>query len=143
MTRMTNALRSACCVLAVVCAACSSPNPSASVPALSRTEDTLTIALGAQATTSDGGLRLRYVQLVNESRCPANVVCVWEGDAAVKLSGVVKRAAIEATIHTGLEPRSMQVSGYQLSLLDVRPYPGAKDSTQAKRVVVRVVLPPR
>lgn len=131
------------CIFTLAIVGCTSANTTAATAAVSFSEDTLTLALGAEATTRDGGLRVRFVQLVNESRCPANVTCVWEGDAAVKLTGATRSTAAEATIHTAVDPRVMDVAGYRLSLLDVLPYPGTPDSARAKSVVVRVVRPAR
>ena len=104
-------------------------------------DDTLSIPLGKQAVTHDGGLRLTFVRLEADSRCPTNVVCVWQGDAAVRLSGSSAAGAIEAAIHTALEPRTFNVNGYTIYLLDVLPHPGS-GSTQAPSVVARVVRNP-
>lgn len=123
---------------AFVAAGCTSVSTSAAPPVDASLDDTLTLALGASSATSDGGLRVTFVELVSESRCPTDVVCVWQGDAAVKLSGTTKAGLIESTIHTGVDPRTMEVGGYQLRLLDVRPYPRQAPSTQAKSVVVRI-----
>ncbi|HSR66100.1 MAG TPA: hypothetical protein VLM17_10935, partial [Xanthomonadaceae bacterium] len=39
---------------------------------------------GAQATLADGGT-LRYVALVNDSRCAPDVQCIWAGDAEITI----------------------------------------------------------
>jgi hypothetical protein len=102
-------------------------------------DDTLTATLGQTATTRDGALAVTFVRLVNESRCPANAVCVWEGDAAVRLHGRTRSDAVETTIHTRLDPKVLEVRGYKVSLLEVHPYPGTGNDQQTPRVVVRVV----
>ena len=80
-------------------------------------DDTLVVMLGAAAVTSDGRLTFTFVRLVSESRCPANVVCVWEGDAAVRLRGASPDGSTEATIHTALEPKVFEIGGARVSLL--------------------------
>ncbi|MEF9978512.1 MAG: hypothetical protein RR969_13160 [Thermomonas sp.] len=47
--------------------------------------DGSTVALmpGQSAALADG--RLRYVRLVNDSRCKPGVQCVWAGDAVIEL----------------------------------------------------------
>lgn len=107
------------------------PGPSATI------DDTLTIPLGKQASTRDGAVRLTFVRLVSESRCPINVVCVWQGDAAVRLHGIATAGAVEVTVHTALDPKTFSVNGYTVTLLDVLPYPGSAASES--RAVVRVM----
>jgi hypothetical protein len=100
-------------------------------------DDTLTVALGGTASTRDRKLRLTFVELAADSRCAANVVCVWEGDAAVKLRVETGTNVAETTIHTRLEPKVLEIGGFSLSLLEVRPYPGTTTTPQTPTVVVR------
>ena len=129
-------------VAAFAIGACSSAgngaNSPQSVPA-ANVDDTVRISLGRVASTRDGGLTLIFVRKVAESRCAVNVVCVWQGDAAVRLRAESSTGAVEATIHTTLEPKSYEAGKYRISLLDVQPYPGASDSTRTPSVVVRVL----
>ena len=129
-------------VFAAACARNPSDNaaPAQAQPPIA-IDDTLRIPLGRQAVTRDGGLRLTFVRLEADSRCPTNVVCVWQGDAAVRLSGSSAAGAIEAAIHTTLEPRTFDVNGYTIHVLDVLPHPGS-GSAQPPSVVARVVRNP-
>ena len=47
---------------------------------------------GQTASLANGGT-LRYVRLVDDSRCPPNVQCVWAGDAVIALNWVPARGA--------------------------------------------------
>ena len=47
-------------------------------------EQTMSLNLGAQARLADGS-RLTYLRLVNDSRCPPGVQCIWAGDAEIEL----------------------------------------------------------
>lgn len=42
------------------------------------------LAVGEAAQLADGS-RLSYLRLVNDSRCPPDVQCVWAGDAEIEL----------------------------------------------------------
>jgi hypothetical protein len=101
-------------------------------------DDTVRVPLGQRASTRDGRLTLTYARLVNESRCPANVVCVWQGDAAVALEARTAGGTANATIHTTLDPRQLELSGYRVTLLEVQPYPGTGNPT-SPYIVARVV----
>ncbi|MEX2178246.1 MAG: hypothetical protein WD801_06020 [Gemmatimonadaceae bacterium] len=114
--------------------ACAAVNGPAGPATASHATDTLTITLGASATSRDGALRVAFLRLVQDSRCAVNVTCVWEGDATVRLRADADRSTVEATIHTALDPRTLTAGRYVLSLLDVLPYPGAADSARTPEV---------
>lgn len=126
------------CLLASACTA-STSGGGTPPPAAASADDTLSIALGERASPTDGSYTVRFVRLVADSRCAANVVCVWQGDAAVRLEITTPRGgAMEATLHTALEPKTLAAQGYTISVLDVAPYPGTSDSTGGARVIVKV-----
>ena len=58
--------------------------PSHPTTSLPTAEQTLSLNLGAQARLADGS-RLTYLRLVNDSRCPPGVQCIWAGDAEIEL----------------------------------------------------------
>lgn len=61
---------------------------------------TVTLGVGERATLADGS-QLTYLRLVNDSRCPPDVQCVWAGDAEIRLRVQPKRgAASELSLHT-------------------------------------------
>ena len=93
---------------------------SAPEPALG---DSLRVVRGQSVTLDGGRLTVAVTELV-DSRCAANVVCVWEGDAAVTLRVESGGAVATPTLHTRLEPKRATHVGYELVLLDVTPYPG-------------------
>jgi len=87
----------------------------------------VTLKVGDQVVV-DGFLRVQFVGVPADSRCPASVECVWAGDAAVALdAGPVAEAGPVAlcpdTLHTNLEPKADVCATYDISLLDVTPYP--------------------
>lgn len=73
---------------------------------------TLTLGLGELAALADGS-RLTYLRLVNDSRCPPDVQCVWAGDAEIRLRWQPARggSASEASLHTSaLQGRQTDVA---------------------------------
>lgn len=66
----------------------SSATPKTSPPATTAIEapamQTVTLGIGEQFVLSDGS-RLTYMSLVNDSRCPPDVQCIWAGDAEIAL----------------------------------------------------------
>lgn len=86
--------------------------------------DTLSIPLAEERSANDGRVRVRFVTLVSDSRCPANAVCVWEGDASVRLLVRVGGTTRDTVLHTFLEPRSLSIGRYVITITRVLPYPG-------------------
>src|SRR5687767_3795552 len=111
-----------------IVAACSSPpaggpgSGNASPDAGAQTRgaslgDTVHIQLGRSASVDDGRLVLTFVSRGTDSRCPANVVCVWMGDASVRIAVRTRTTSVEREVHTGIEPHSLTVGGYVVTVV--------------------------
>jgi hypothetical protein len=135
--------------IAAIAAACSSPpapspgSGGAARDAAGRSrsgplDDTLHVAIGRSASADDGRLVLTFTARLSDSRCPANVVCVWMGDAAVRVSARAGRTSIERELHTALEPRSLSLGGYVVTMVGLTPYPGTEDHS-TPTALLRVV----
>lgn len=72
--------------------------------------------VGQTVTLADDS-RLRYLRVVNDSRCPPDVQCVWAGDAIVAFEWSPAGGTAQGfELHTGLEPRSHAIGARQLVL---------------------------
>ncbi len=58
---------------------------------------------------------------INDSRCPSDVVCVWEGKADVKID--VKSPVSGLLILSTYDQLVDTIGNYSFELLDVSPYP--------------------
>lgn len=99
-------------------------------------DDTLRLTQGTSAMAA-GGLTLTFVGVVSDSRCPANVMCPWAGNAAVHIRASGAGTA-DTVINDNIEPRAIVVAGYTITLVGLTPYPGSGDQS-APRVSLRVV----
>ena len=91
---------------------------------------TFTLAVGERVKLADDST-LRYVKLVNDSRCPPNVQCVWAGDAIIALEWTpASGAAQQVELHTGKEPRSQTIGTRTLRLVTLER--GAAPAAQLK-----------
>jgi hypothetical protein len=88
------------------------------------------------------GISLRFDSILSDSRCPLNVNCVWEGNAAVQftLSNAGSKHIIVLNTHGGTNfPKDTLISGYLLNLLEVLPYPSyPKTSSKSPEVIVSI-----
>jgi len=82
----------------------------------------------AEKATADGTPEVCFTEL-NDSRCPINADCVWQGVAIAKFTlkadGTQHQITLATTKIAGFPSTDTTVSGYNVKLLNVTPYPGS------------------
>ena len=82
-----------------------------------------TLAPGESATVQDTSIRLEFERVSGDSRCPADAVCVWGGDAIVHVRARNGGSA-SLELHTGDSSRASAThAGVRLELVELQPYP--------------------
>lgn len=77
---------------------------------------TFTMHAGERVTFVDSSA-LRYVRVVNDSRCPPGVQCIWAGDAEVAFEWTSGSGAVSAfSLHTGKDPKQQLLGERRLTL---------------------------
>jgi hypothetical protein len=88
--------------------------------------DTIELANFETKNNYEKNLVLRMDSVLNDSRCPSNVVCVWEGNAEVRFLFRVDSIQTDFVLNTnggsGFNSDTI-ISGYRIKLLDLSPYP--------------------
>lgn len=91
--------------------------------------DTLRVPYGGSAVHAPSGVRVTFHTLVSDSRCPIDAVCVWEGDAVVRLrlerAGAASDTALHWSTRPGLGPRTVTVGGWDVTFFGLTPAPQA------------------
>ena len=59
---------------------------------------------------------------IDDSRCPSDVTCIWEGRASVTLHIYNQTQYRTLTLTTG-ENTTLYVDSYEINLIDILPYP--------------------
>lgn len=91
-----------------------------------RTEDTKAADPGAAVTLAPGDavsvmttdMKVRFVAVTEDSRCPRDVNCIWAGEVKVLLEIRVSQAESQVEI---LEGKSTVAGGFRLTLVRVEP----------------------
>lgn len=88
---------------------------------------------GETAAVAGTSVALRFVVVANDSRCPADAICVTPGDASAVFSVAERgRPATSLTLRTTPgEGRSEVVGDWRLTLTRLDPYPYAGRPIQA------------
>lgn len=128
-------------VFALLVVACtSSPTEPGSSAAVR--DATIVIRFGA-STQVNSDIRVSFAQLIEDSRCPASVVCVWQGNGAIRLDVTTSGGVQSVTLNTagGNDfPREATVAGYLLTLVELAPQRQTPDPIppQQYRATIRV-----
>lgn len=100
--------------LLLACSSAAGPRPG----------DEFTLRIGESTAITELGIWLRFIQVVEDSRCPSDVVCAWAGDGAVLIEvAPLNGDSKEDTLHTTLDPHSIPLGRAELQLVHLAPYP--------------------
>jgi hypothetical protein len=133
-------MRSLGVVLAFLLLACNSPtNPGSSLP---DRDATIVLQFG-NSNQVNTDLRVSFAQVVEDSRCPASVVCAWQGNGAIRLDIATGHGAQSITLNTAGGtgfPRDASVVGYTFTLVELGPQRQTPDPIpiQQYRATIRV-----
>lgn len=83
---------------------------------------------GGEVSLNDGKVRLRFLQVLEDSRCPTKTFCVWTGQARLQLSAWSSSSGVELfeldTLRKNIEPGdTFTYKNLRITLLAVDPYP--------------------
>ncbi len=95
-------------------------------------EKQITVRVGKQKREATSKLTLKFVSVVEDSRCPEGVNCVWAGNAKIKVA-VIKNGREMKTVelNTNLGAKGDTYEGYAFYLKELTPTPTAKAKTNA------------
>ena len=113
-------------------AACASGGVTA--PTTPAVNEEFTLAPGQTAAVTGTPLQLTFERVRDDSRCPTDVTCIWEGDATVVLK--VKDGTDETSqdLHTnegGERSRKAPAGDYTISLVKLDPAPRSTQPIEA------------
>jgi hypothetical protein len=102
------------------------------------------LPLHETAAVKDTPLRIRFAEVSEDSRCPSNVVCVWQGNGRIRLEVVANGAQESVLLNTvggGQFPQEASAFGYRLRLLELAPYPREPRPSETAYIAKLVVTP--
>lgn len=114
------------------------------VTANAQTDSAIKVKVGKQKKFSRSKIKIKFVSLVEDSRCPEGVNCVWAGNANIKVMISQGNGAGENfEMNTNLGAKGATFGGYAINLVSLTPTPKAnvridKDSYTATFSIVRM-----
>ncbi len=89
------------------------------------------LAAGETATIENTALRVQFVRVSGDSRCPADAVCIQGGDAIVHVHVADDNSAADYELHTGDGSRASATHrGVRIELVELQPYPFSSRAIQ-------------
>ncbi len=89
-----------------------------------QTSQQFKLQVNRQKAVSNGKLTVKFISVLEDSRCPEDTNCVWAGNAKlqIKLSNH-KGKSKTFELNTGLEPQIISFEGYEIKVIDLTPKP--------------------
>ena len=103
------------------------------------------LAYGEEIQIPGTVLRVAFLGVAEDSRCPVDVTCVWEGDAAVEIGLTAGSGPTHLhVLHTAgvLEPKAVDFNGVRVTLVSIEPAPREGESIPEEDYVVTLRLEP-
>lgn len=89
------------------------------------TNETLTLSVGKQKTAKKSRLKIKFIEVVEDSRCPKGVNCIWAGNARVKVKIIGARSSKEFEFNTNSGPKGDIFEGWSIVIDSLTPEPDA------------------
>jgi len=108
-----------------------------------RLGETFTIKFGEQTFIEVEDLTIAFVAVVEDSRCPADARCVWEGNARIVTTlSKINNKSVSVELNTSMRfPREGEYWDYKIKLIKLEPYPTtAKEIAQSEYRASLVLL---
>src|SRR5215510_13679088 len=112
----------------LLAAACADTTPTAPTVPIDRQ---FTLAPAEAVSIAGTSLRVQFLRVTGDSRCPADAVCILGGDAVVRIRAASDGVDAEYELHTGDSSRAtVSHAGFRIQLLSLQPYPFSSRTTQ-------------
>ena len=101
------------------------------------------LRVGQQAAIEGKRFKVRFAKVVNDSRCPADVTCVWAGNAEVLIEAEAKgrSASLKLNTHGGANfPKEGRYQQYIVELVALGPNPGKNRGKKATDYEATLVI---
>ncbi len=108
--------------------------------AAAQSPDSLEIKAGKSKTASHSKLKIKFISVVEDSRCPQGAQCVWAGNAKVKVEISSKTDKKTFEFNTGVGPKGDQFGGYAINLESLTPSPTTVGKVDPKKYKARFTV---
>lgn len=103
--------------------------------------ETLKVSVGRQVADAGRRLRIAFVAVREDSRCPVDVQCIQAGNARIRLRlNHARERTRVIELNTDAEPREVTYANYTIKLMNLAPRPVADRPTRPRAYVATLAL---
>lgn len=112
-------------VAALGCSGSTEPQVDSNVSLLENVTE-VTVPYGQTVQLDHSVLKLTFARVVEDSRCPAGVTCIWAGNAVVEI-GIAAGSGptVPLQINANMERRYADWNGVRVTVVELAPLPRA------------------
>jgi len=88
-------------------------------------EKKVTVQVGKTATESHSKIKVEFVELIEDSRCPADANCVWAGNAKIRIKVSKRGNSQTIELNSGMANKDNTFAGYDFILEKLTPEPSS------------------
>lgn len=99
------------------------------------------LKINQEAMVEGEGLAVAFESVLEDSRCPEGVDCIWSGNAKIKVrSGKQKQTLATIELNTNVGPKISSYLNYEISLVALKPRPKADKPVQPNEYKATLIV---
>jgi len=99
------------------------------------------LKVNQKALIESAGIAVSFDSVLEDSRCPEGVNCIWSGNAKIRLkSSKRKQTPSTVELNTDAGPKSSSYLNYEIKLVGLKPRPKADAKVQANEYEAALIV---
>ena len=99
------------------------------------------LKINQEAAIEGEGLAVVFESVLEDSRCPEGVDCIWSGNAKIRIkSSKQKHAPAPIELNTNVGPKSSSYLDYEIKLVALKPRPKADKPLQPNEYKAALII---
>lgn len=100
--------------------------------------DSITLKRGQQKKAGHNEITIKFVSVMEDSRCPEKAACVWAGNAKIEVLVSDRHGKKTLTMNTNMGNHGDQYGGWAINLISLTPKADGKMPQSAYRAVFSI-----
>jgi hypothetical protein len=102
------------------------------------------LKINQEAIIEGEGLAVVFESVVEDSRCPDGVDCIWSGNAKIKIrSSKQKQPPATTELNTDAGPKSSSYLNYEVKLVGLKPRPKPDEAVRPQEYKAALIITKR
>jgi len=103
-----------------------------------QTPETVSIKAGQRKSAAQGRLKIKFLSVEEDSRCPEGANCIWAGNAKIKIAVSGKYETKTFELNTNMAPQSVTMDSWAIEIDSLLPAKDAEKATDQNAYEVKL-----